>query len=298
MRRKPDRRDGRSRIGTLIILLLAGVPSSAGTAGGISPGGETFYLVVYAAQEEGNHPETSHCFATFARVEEAREAGPVVELHHINWFSLRGHRTGATHALFEDDGTPTRPEPGENRTTREALLLASRHGLRISRWGPFEIEQELYNRALRQIDLLEGRVPGRRVLYKSCDIGCREPRGIVALNCVHAVSDVDRESGPLRTWTKFGEQAARLVVQHLGRWIKEPARDHPEAWKWIWRETWGPGPAPDLQIAQGASPFHRDTPALPTSRVQARTKPEGGPGPRRGRDDSLVREGHAQEGGN
>jgi hypothetical protein len=293
MERRSDRPDIRSWIGSLIILLAAVLPAAGGEKE--ESAGETFYLVVFAAQEEDYHPETSHCFATFARIAESQEAEPVVELHHINWFSRRGHRTGATHAVIGDDGMPTRPEPGENRTTREALLLASRRGLKITRWGPFEIARELHERAMQHIDLLEGRVPGRRVLYKSFDIGCRESEEIVALNCVHAVSDVDRDGGPLRTWTSYGEQAARIVVQHLGRWFKEPGRDHPEAWERIWRETWRPGPAPLLRIAQGRSPFRRDT---TTSGVQARTKTEGAAGPQSGQDDSSIRGEKPQEGGN
>jgi hypothetical protein len=258
--------------------------------------GETFYLVVFAAQEEeGYHPETSHCFATFARIVEPEGSEPVVELHHINWFSRRGHRTGVTHAVFEDDGTPTRPEPGENRTTREALLLASLHGLKVTRWGPFEIARELHERALQQVDLLEGRIPGRRILYKAFDIGCRESDANVALNCVHAISDVDREGGPLRTWTRYGEGAASLVVQHLGRWFKEPGRDRPVAWERIWREVWQPGPAPLMRIARGRSPSRRDTTA---SVVQARTKAEGGAGTQGGQHDSPIRGDKPPEGAN
>jgi hypothetical protein len=295
MKRKPDRPDYRSRIGAFIVSFMAVMPAAGG-----EPAGETYYLVVLAAQEEGNHPVTSHCFATYARISAGTEAEPGIELHHINWFSRRGHRTGATHALFEDDGRPTRPEPGENRTTREALLMAARRGLKISRWGPFEIERGLYERALRHIDLLEGKVAGRRVLYKSFDVGCREGEWIVALNCVHAVSDVDREGGPLRTWTSYGEQAARLVVQHLGRWFKGPGRDHPEAWERIWRATWGPESAPEMQIARGESPFRDDTPPSPTSGVHARTEPEpeGEAGPEDGRDDRIRRAEKAQEGEN
>jgi len=290
MKRRPARPDIRSSIGALIILLAAALPAAGGESAG-----ETFYLVVFAAQEEDYHPETSHCFATFARIAELQDTGSVVELHHINWFSRRGHQTGTTHAVFEDDGTLTRPEPGENRTTREALLLASRRRLKITRWGPFEIARELHERAIQQIDLLEGRVRGRRVLYKSFDIGCREAEGIVALNCVHAISDVDREGGPLRTWTSYGEQAAGIVVQHLGRWFEEPGRDHPEAWERIWRETWRPGPAPLLRIAQGRSPFRLDT---TTSGVQAAMKPEVAVKPDGDRDDPPTQAGKPRESGN
>ncbi len=208
----------------LAALLLTVGPSTEGQSGA-----EAYYLVVFAAQQEGFHPETSHCFATIARV--FREAGgrsgagrePSVELHHINWFSPRGHECGVTQGLLVRDGRSAPPEPGENRTTRDALAMAMRRELRITRWGPYRIDRALYDRALRQIDLLEGRVPGRQVGYKALDIGFRESSEVRAMNCIHAISDIDRDAGILRTWTSYGDEAARHVVRHLDRWfIKGP----------------------------------------------------------------------------
>ena len=208
---------------------------------------EAFFVVVYGAEEEDGHPETSHCFATFARIAEEPGTAPEIELHHINWFSPRGHETGVPHGLATPGALSVSPERGENRTTREALLLARRRELRITRWGPYAIEKEFYGRALRHIDLLEGRVRGRRVLYKQLDGGFREPR-IVALNCIHAVSDIDRDYGRLRTGLANGEDAARKIALHFRRWIKEDMRENSRAWERIWRQTWSPSAAPDDEI--------------------------------------------------
>ena len=104
----------------------------------------------------------------------------------------------------------------------------------------------MFERALRQIDLLEGRVPGRNVLYKALDLGYREGSLVRALNCIHAISDVDRERAPLRTWTSFGVEAARKVVVHLERWIKDPGKDHPDAWRRIWEAMWRQQDDPEL----------------------------------------------------
>jgi hypothetical protein len=95
-------------------------PDALGAADG--PAAERHYVVIYSAQEPGNHPRTSHCFATFARLAPARASsgGLRVELHHINWFIARGHRTGSTD-LVEAGGRPTRPEPGENQPDRGAI---------------------------------------------------------------------------------------------------------------------------------------------------------------------------------
>ena len=151
-------------------VLLAAALSVAGATAG-TPETETFFVVVYGAQEDEGHPETSHCFATFARFAARPGADPLVELHHINWFSRGGHETGVPEGLATAGDRPIEPERGENRSTREALLLARRRALKVTRWGPYRIEGEFYERALRHIDLLEGRVPGRQVLYMQLDGG-------------------------------------------------------------------------------------------------------------------------------
>jgi hypothetical protein len=246
-------------------------------------------MVVYGAQECGNHPETSHCFATFARM----GAGGRVELQHINWFSIRGHQTGWTYALFEPDGQPTRPEPGENRPTREALLLARQGGLRIARWGPYEIERGLFERATRQIDLLEGRIPGRRVLYKALDLGYRSDASMIrAMNCVHAISDIDREPALLRTWTSYGDEAARKIVRHLGRWVKHGGAEQPSAWGPIWEETWRGVPVPEpLEVRCEASPWPPAGPfvqAGPEPGAELKAESESGPKTRAGADERAT----------
>jgi hypothetical protein len=214
---------------------------------------EKFYMVIYGAEKAGRSPTCSHCFATFARVREPSTARANVELHHINWFSRRGHESGEERGLFDDDGRPVNPEPGENRTTRDALCLCQRAALRIVRFGPFEIEEELYCRALRQIDLLEGRGPGPRPLYKCFDLGYREGARAAAFNCIHAISDIDRDGGPFRTFTLYGEAGARELVSHFRRWIKEPANGQSEVWVRIWAAIWRPDTPPALDVVDGGS---------------------------------------------
>jgi hypothetical protein len=254
-----------------VVLVAAAVLTAASAvlvAGGTSAPDAACYMVLYAAQDEGNNPTTSHCFATFARV--SRSGTRPVELHHINWFSVRGHQTGST-CLFDAEGQPARPEPGENRTTAEALALARRVGLRVTRWGPYEIDRALFERALRQIDLLEGRIPGRKVLYKAMDLGLREGPEVRVLDCIHAVSDIDRDPVLLRTWTSYGEEAGRKVVQHLGRWIKGQGREHPEVWGPIWEAMWRGTPAAAApEIVRGEAPWKEDSHAAAGGRTGSR----------------------------
>lgn len=219
--------------------------------------GERYYMVIYSAQERGKHPWSSHCFATFARVipERAKSSGRRVELRHINWLSTRAHRSGVTD-IVAPGGRPALPEPGENRTTADALELVWSGGRRVTRWGPYAIDRGFYEQASRHIDRLEGRLPGPKVLYKAIDLGYREGSEIRALNCIHAVSDIVRKPELLRTWTTHGDEAARQVVRHLLPSIKGPAVERPEVWPAIWDAIWrgAPNRMPDTIIRADIEP--------------------------------------------
>ena len=88
-------------------------------------------------------------------------------------------------------------------------------------WGPFKIDKELYDRAVKQ----ESRLRSGRVLYKAIDLRFRPG---VASNCIHAVSDLDTDKALLDSRLRRGDDASRLVVQHLSRWIIERGQTH--AW--------------------------------------------------------------------
>ena len=52
-------------------------------------------------------------------------------------------------------------------------------------------------------------------------------RGEIASNCIHAVSDLDTESGVLHVGRQRGDSASQEVVNHLTRWIIDPQQTHP-----------------------------------------------------------------------
>jgi len=94
-------------------LALIAATLVCGTAVGAERSTERFYMVIYGSQKEGAPPTCSHCFATFARISDrGSTAQPRVELHHINWFSRRGHETGVERGIVDDDGRGVKPEPG------------------------------------------------------------------------------------------------------------------------------------------------------------------------------------------
>lgn len=231
-----------------VILLTAGGHTAAAEPASKSAG-ESYYVVVYGAEDGTANPLKTHCFATFIKLtNRAKELPePPIELRHINWFTKLGHESGVPHGLL-NDGQLERPEPGENRDTAAAFEMAARHRLSVFKFGPYEIERALFDHAVRQIDLLEGRVGGSRILYKQLDFGLREGSRVVAANCIHAVSDVVREPTPLSTGLAAGREAALLNVHHFKRWIKDPSKTHPEVWDRVWRVLWRSRPAPEVKL--------------------------------------------------
>ena len=92
-------------------------------------------------------------------------------------------------------------------------------GARVSRWGPYRIEKELYDRALTQ----EERLRSGRVLYKAVDRNYRPQ----ASNCIHAVSDIDTDNGLFHVGREWGDAASRDVANHLRRWVNNPEKTYP-----------------------------------------------------------------------
>ena len=87
-------------------------------------------------------------------------------------------------------------------------------------WGPYEIQKELYDRAVKQ----EARLSAGDLLYKAVDTRFRPG---VAVNCIHAVSDIDTDRGLLYLGPVAGDAASFEVVKHLKRWIINPERTYP-----------------------------------------------------------------------
>src|SRR5262249_38770512 len=77
----------------------------------------------------------------------------------------------------------------------------------------------LYDRAVAQV----ARLQAGAVQYKAVDLGYRPG---TALNCIHAVSDIDPDNGLLETGTDYGDEATYLVAHHLMRWLINPYQVH------------------------------------------------------------------------
>jgi hypothetical protein len=169
--------------------------------GGAAWADESYYMIVFG--QEGSVTQLDHTFAAFVK---ATGNGPdkakyTLDVHTLSWMprSL-------------DVKFLKRPEEGVNLDLKDSLRLARRAKAELSMWGPFRIQKELFERACRQ----EARLKNGAIDYKALDARFRPDS---AMNCIHAVCDIDRDAGLLSTGTASGREASRLVANHLSRWI-------------------------------------------------------------------------------
>ena len=139
-----------------------------------------------------------------------------------------------------------RPEEGVNLDLKGTLNQAKAVKAEVSMWGSFRIKKELYERALLQ----EARLKRGDIDYKLLDIRFRPN---TAMNCVHAVCDIDTDNGLLATGTSQGKGASLMVLTHLSRWIVDYDGTHDwigqrlELGKDIVRRDFQPKAAGDLK---------------------------------------------------
>jgi hypothetical protein len=191
----------------MLAAALLGLPASAVQAE------QGYYLVVFASQADNSSPITSHTFATFIQATWNGDGSgqPQVQTHTISWMPASLNIVLLRRA----------PEPGRNLDLAQSLDWARSLNLRTTAWGPYRIKKRLYDLARMQ----KARLESGDVAYKALD---RSVRPAVAINCIHAVSDIDGTT--LATGRARGDDASRLVLSHFRRWIIDPDRRH----DWLW----------------------------------------------------------------
>jgi hypothetical protein len=169
---------------------------------------DSYYMLVFAMQDDANQPKHAHAFATFVKAT-GQGAKAKIEGHTISWMP----------DSLDIVVLRRLPEPGRNLSLPATLRLAKSFGSKVTLWGPYQIKKELYTRALAQ----EERLNKRAIMFKTVD---RRFRLKSASNCIHAVADIDTDNGILNVGTSYGNAASQIVVQHLSRWIIEPKKTH------------------------------------------------------------------------
>jgi hypothetical protein len=177
---------------------------------------DCYYMAVFSADTKPDLARYSHTFAFFAKVADGPPGTPRrIEVRTISWLPK---------SLVLRPLRPS-PEPGVNLPLEETIRWTLDNRARITVWGPFQIQPELYQRALCRAAYLESGA----IAYKVIDIRYRPYQ---AADCIHGLSGVDLDRGILLTRGAYGDPASYMNLVHLSRWIIDPTCRH----EWLLQE--------------------------------------------------------------
>ncbi len=168
---------------------------------------DDYYLAVFGAEAVPYKPELTHSFAAAVRIPADGEP----EVVGISWLPASLNPRGLTLA----------PEAGVNLGTADTVAWARRLGMRVSVWGPYRIEAELFGRLKGQA----ARLGGGHVRYKPTDNVFAAAR---VQNCYHALwmpVAPARARGFAGVFSA-GDAASGVTVRLYAPWVVEPGRTH------------------------------------------------------------------------
>jgi hypothetical protein len=175
---------------------------------------ERYYVLIFGSESTPREPRYTHTWATFVKASgEDTDTSKynIDEVFTISWLP----------AKLEIRALRLRAEEGANLDLESTLsYILPRQ--RVSLWGPFQISQLFYERAVEQRARLESGV----VKYKAIDpnVGPRVP---YVANCIHAITDLDPEFGRLYylELRRFGEAASHWAAHQF---VFRGRRIHPD----------------------------------------------------------------------
>jgi hypothetical protein len=175
------------------------------------PAAERYYVLIFSAQcSHVNSARLSHSWGTFVRV---ADCGPDGASHHIESVTISWLPRNLEMQPLDF------PKKGVNLSLHDTLRWSKHNGLRVSLWGPYEIEPSLYIEAVNKATQLASGT----VLYQMVDFG--HPIDKVA-NCIRALTDVPMGSPPLRIGVLHGDEASHQLALNLLPWILDPGHTH------------------------------------------------------------------------
>jgi hypothetical protein len=165
---------------------------------------DRYFIIPFAYQDRGNHPEHSHSFISVIRVFADNKQAKLTpglptraymnrqfEAFTISWlpadFMSNPHLcvfNGPGSRLFA--GANKCPvSPGRNFSLEETIKLAAKEKAAVAMWGPYEIAKPGFDLGVKRKQLLdEGTIK-----YRADDRGYRKNR--VAINCFHAMAGLE-----------------------------------------------------------------------------------------------------------
>ena len=162
---------------------------------------DRYFIIPFAYQDKGNHPEHSHSFITVIRVFAENKApkltpglrtrtykGWEFEAYNISWLPSDFMRNPHL-CVFEGLGARLFPElnkcpisAGHDFSLQETIQLAAKEKVAVAMWGPYEITKEGFYLGVKRKALLDRGT----IKYRADDRLYRKDR--VAINCFHAMA--------------------------------------------------------------------------------------------------------------
>jgi hypothetical protein len=193
---------------------------------------DRYFIIPFAYQDRGNHPENSHSFISVIRVladnkqskltpglDKRKYKNREFEAFTISWLP---HDFLSNPHLCVFDGTGSRLfpaanncpiSPGRNFTLAETIKLAADAKNSVAMWGPYEIRQGGFDLAVKRKNLLDGGT----IKYRADDRLYQKDQ--VAISCFHAMSGLDElfpKGGFLGTGLKMWgiNGTARVLIEY------------------------------------------------------------------------------------
>jgi hypothetical protein len=165
---------------------------------------DRYFIIPFAYEDRGNHPEHSHSFLSVIRVladNKQRKLTPGLEARKyknrdfeaftISWLPS-DFMTNPNLCVFDGPLSRTVPQnnkcpvsPGRNFTLEETIKLAVAQKNAVAMWGPYEIKQGAFDLAVKRKKLLDGGT----IKYRADDRLTRKDK--TAISCFHAMAGLD-----------------------------------------------------------------------------------------------------------
>jgi hypothetical protein len=165
---------------------------------------DRYFIIPFAYQDRGNHPEHSHSFLSVIRVlADNKQPKPTPGLKTVKYrnrefgaFTIswlpRDFMTNPHLCVFHGFASRLVPQwnkcpvlPGGNFTLEETIKLAVNQKNAVAMWGPYEIKQAAFDLAVKRKQLLDGGT----IKYRADDRLYR--KGKIAISCFHAMAGLD-----------------------------------------------------------------------------------------------------------
>jgi hypothetical protein len=193
---------------------------------------DRYFIIPFAYQDKGNHPEHSHSFITVIRVFAENKAPKLTpglrtrtykgwdfEAYNISWLPA-DFMSNPHLCVFEGFGARLFPEmnkcpisPGHNFSLQETIQLAANEKVAVAMWGPYEIRKKGFDLGVARKRLLdEGTIK-----YRADDRLYQKAK--IAINCFHAMQSLDQIYPPggflgtgFKMWGFNG--TARVLIEY------------------------------------------------------------------------------------